>query len=263
MTGTDRRTFEQQFHDQQAEVRAQSFRNGRADLRFEDDAYLDHETWVRPAFAKLGSLRGKHVLDYGCGHGMAAVVLARARAHVTAFDLSPGYVREARERAAANGVHVNCVAADGETLPFPDASFDAVWGNAILHHLDLARAGRELYRVLKPGGIAVFCEPWGGNPLLGFVRRWLPYPGKDRTPDERPLTHADLEPLRQSFPVVEVEGHQLLGMLRRVCRVERFCRVLDQIDRRLLETLPALRNWCRYAVITLRKPPLFPQPLFT
>ena len=51
---------------------------------------------------------------------------------------------------------------------------DAVWGNAILHHLDLAKAGRELRRVLAPGGVAVFCEPWGGNPLLAFARRALP-----------------------------------------------------------------------------------------
>src|SRR5438874_4612936 len=160
MAGTDRRTTEQEFHDRQAADRAGSFRAGRADLRFNDADYLDHETWVRPAFAKLGDLRGKRVLDYGCGHGMAAVVLARAGAAVTAFDLSPGYVTEAREGATANGVTVECVVADGEDLPFPDGTFDAVWGSAILHHLDLSRAGRELSRVLKPGGVAVFCEPW-------------------------------------------------------------------------------------------------------
>src|SRR5215218_6106134 len=146
MTGTDRLAAEQAFHDTQAAERAESFRTGRADLAFVDDAFLDHETWVRPAFARLGDLRGKCVLDYGCGHGMAAVVLARAGAAVTAFDLSPGYVAEARERAAACGVATQCVVADGEHLPFPDASFDAVWGNAILHHLDLTRAGRELRR---------------------------------------------------------------------------------------------------------------------
>src|SRR5437868_3090663 len=139
MTGTDRLATEKEFHDRQAAGRAESFRTGRADLAFADDAFLDHETWVRPAFGKLGDLRGKHALDYGCGHGMAAVVMARGGATVTAFDLSPGYVAEARQRAAANGVVVECVVADGEHLPFPDATFDAVWGNAILHHLDLAR----------------------------------------------------------------------------------------------------------------------------
>lgn len=254
MTGTDRRITEQEFHDRQAADRAESFRNGRADLAFADDAFLDHETWVRPAFAKLGALSGKRALDYGCGHGMAAVVLARAGAEVTAFDLSPGYVAETGQRATANGVSVERWVADGEELPYPDAAFDAVWGNAILHHLDLARAGRELFRVMRPGGVAVFCEPWGGNPLLAFARRWLPYPGKHRTPDERPLTRHDLAPLRAIFPVVEVEGYQLFGMIRRVWSNPRACRAFDRFDARLLRSMPALGNWCRYAVITLRKP---------
>ena len=242
---------EQVFHDRQAAERAEAFRVGRADLRFADDAFLDHETWVRPAFARLGDLRGKRALDYGCGHGMAAVVLARAGADVTAFDLSPGYVAEARERLRANGVSGTVVAADGEHLPFPDRSFDAVWGNAILHHLDLAKAGRELARVMKPGGVAVFCEPWGGNPLLSLARRWLPYPGKDRTPDELPLTARDLEPLRGCFPVVEWEGFQLLIMVRRAWK-GKGVRFLDGADARLLRFAPGLKNWCRYVVVTLR-----------
>jgi SAM-dependent methyltransferase len=254
MTGTDRRLTEQQFHDEQAAARAQSFRAGRADLVFSDEAFLDHETWVRLAFEQLGDLRGKRGLDYGCGHGMAAVVLARARADVTAFDLSPGYVAEARARAHANGVRIACTVADGEELPFADAAFDVVWGNAILHHLDLARAGRELFRVMKPGAVAVFCEPWGGNPLLSFARKRLPYRGKDRTPDEQPLTRRALRPLRDIFPNTTVQGFQLLGMIRRVWNSPRICRMLDRADARLLRWLPPLANWCRYAVITLRKP---------
>ncbi len=244
---------ERLFHDQQAAERADSFRTGAARLRFDTDTFLDHETWVRPAFAALGDLRGKSALDYGCGHGMAAVALARAGAAVTAFDLSPGYVNECRARAAANGVSVLCVTADGEELPFADASFDAVWGNAILHHLDLGRAGRELHRVLKPGGVAVFCEPWGGNPLLGFARRTLPYPNKDRTPDERPLTRRDLRPLRALFPTVEVRGYQLFGMVRRVWKNRRALSLLDALDARLMRRAPGLGNWCRYAVIVLRR----------
>jgi SAM-dependent methyltransferase len=249
MIATDRRLAEQLFHDRQAAVRAAA----RPELRFSDAEYLDHETWVRPAFELLGNLNGKSVLDYGCGHGMATTLLARTGAYVTAFDLSPGYVNEARERARANGVQVNCVSADGEELPFADHSFDAVWGNAILHHLDLAKAGRELKRVMKPGGVAVFCEPWGGNPALAFARHFLPYAGKDRTADERPLVRRDLAPLRDIFPVVKVEGYQFFGMLPRAWRTRRTGRSpLDALDRVALRMCPPLRNWCRYVVIELR-----------
>ncbi len=240
---------EQQFHDTQAGERAAAYQTGRADLRFADGDYLDHETWVRPAFVKLGDVRGKQALDFGCGHGMAAVVLARAGATVDAFDLSPGYVAEARQRADVNGVRVKAVTANGEELPYPNATFDAVWGCAILHHLHLPKAAAELRRVLKPGGVAVFCEPWGGNPLLSFARRTLPYPGKHRTPDERPLLKADLVPLRAAFPRLTVQGFQFLEMIRRVSPTAG--RLLRRTDRVLMRAVPSLENWCRYLVLTL------------
>jgi SAM-dependent methyltransferase len=252
MPATDRLSSERDFHDAQAAGRAKHFHVYRADLRFADSVYLDHETWVRPAVAKLGNLRGKTVLDFGCGHGMAAAVFARAGSIVSAFDLSPGYVAEAKDRAEANRVRVDFIVADGEHLPYADKSFDAVWGCAILHHLDLSLAARELRRVLRPGGVAVFCEPWGGNPFLTFARRFLPYPGKHRTPDERPLIRRDLGPLRETFPAMTIEGYQLFGMVRRVWRSRVVCGVANAFDRSLLRAVPRLRNWCRYAVITLR-----------
>ncbi|MGL4551895.1 MAG: class I SAM-dependent methyltransferase, partial [Gemmataceae bacterium] len=70
MKATDRLRDESQFHDQQAAGRAGRFPDP-ASLRFTDDDYLDHETWVRPAFAKLGPAAGLDALDLGCGHGMA------------------------------------------------------------------------------------------------------------------------------------------------------------------------------------------------
>jgi SAM-dependent methyltransferase len=248
-----RLTAEQHFHDRQAAGRAASL-SRPADLRFDDDAYLDHETWIRPAFAQLEPLAGARLLDLGCGHGMASVVAARRGAAVTAFDLSPGYLAEAARRAGANDAAVSFLQADGERLPFADASFDRVWGNAILHHLDLGRAARELYRVLRPGGVAVFCEPWGENPLLSLARRHLPYPGKQRTPDELPLRSRHLAPLRTVFGEVHLESYQLLSMVRRLGR-GRLVAPLDRADAWLLGRVPFLRRFCRYVVLTLRRGP--------
>jgi ubiquinone/menaquinone biosynthesis C-methylase UbiE len=203
--------------------------------------------------ARLGNVRGLHVLDYGCGHGMASVVLARRGARVTAFDLSEGYLSEASRRAVANGVHLDLVQADGQRLPFADAVFDRVWGNAVLHHLDLNLAGRELFRVLKPGGVAVFCEPWGENPLLRWARRHLPYPGKERTRDEEPLRLRHVCILRHIFPRVEWQGYQLLSMARRVLRPSRLTGGLERCDSVLLRRLPGLQRYCRYVVLQLHK----------
>jgi 2-polyprenyl-3-methyl-5-hydroxy-6-metoxy-1,4-benzoquinol methylase len=252
MSPLDRVTSERHFHDRQASERAAWFACRPHELRFRDDAYLDHETWIRPAFERLGDVAGLDVLDYGCGHGMAAVVLARRGARVTAFDLSGGYVAEARLRAAANDVALDFVQADGERLPFAAGSFDRIWGNAVLHHIDIPTAAAELFRVLRPGGWAVFCEPWGENPLLRWARRRLPYAGKHRTADEEPLRQRQVQQLHAVFPRVEAHGFQLLAMARRVAH-HHFHAGLDRWDRLLLEHAPALQRFCRYMVLTLRR----------
>jgi SAM-dependent methyltransferase len=243
---------EQAFHDLQAARRRGSWAANPPSLRFPPEAYLDHEPWIRPALQRLGALEGKRILDFGCGHGMASVILALAGAQVTAFDLSAGYLHEARLRAQANDVNVHVVLADGARLPFADKSFDAIWGVAILHHLALNQAAPEIKRVLRPGGSAVFCEPWGGNPLLRAARRWLPYHGKERTPDERPLAAADIACLRRFFSACDVGYCQFLGMIRRAWRRCPWIETFDCWDSSLLRRWPSLGRWCRYVVLTLR-----------
>ena len=251
MTGLiARHAAERTFHDAQARERAATFAADPGRLRVEDDAFLTHAGWIRPAFAALGDLRGQDALDYGCGHGVAAVVMARRGARVSAFDLSPGYVREANIRARANDVTLDAVVAAGEELPFADESFDVVWGNAILHHLELPRALPELKRVLRPGARAVFCEPWGGNPLLELARRRLPYPGKERTRDERPLLPADLATIRGQFPSCRATGHELFAALG---RVHPRLRALARLDRVVVGMVPKSQMWGRYLVIELRR----------
>jgi SAM-dependent methyltransferase len=243
---------EQEFHDRQAARRAATFGDDRRKWWVEDDAYLDHETWLRTAWAYLEPVAGQRVLDYGCGHGMAAVVLARRGAEVFAVDLSAGYITEAHRRATLNGVVVHCVQADCEALPFASESFDRVWGHAIVHHLCVHRAAAEVARILRPGGVAVFCEPWGGNPLLEIARRYLPYPHKERTPKERPLTSGRLAPLRRHFVQVQVEGFQLLTLIRRLGWYIG-TGWLERLEQKLLRRWPWLWQWCRYVVITCRK----------
>jgi SAM-dependent methyltransferase len=249
----DRLHAEQAFHDRQADLRTATFRVQPSALHVDVDSYLDHETWIRPAFAQLGDLDGRSVLDFGCGHGMAAVALVKLGARVTAFDLSPRYLIEARRRAEANGTPIHFTQADGDRLPFANESFDRIWGNAVLHHLDLHRAAHELHRVLRPGGIAVFCEPWGENPLLNVVRRRLHYSGKERTPDEQPLRRRDLAILRKSFPNLKTHGHQFLSMVRRVLPPGRLIRTLDRCDTCLLTHFPFFQRFCRYMVLTLHR----------
>jgi ubiquinone/menaquinone biosynthesis C-methylase UbiE len=249
----DRLLIESAFHDRQARQRSSTFLAQPDQLRLSDDDYLDHETWVRPAFERLGVLQNLRALDFGCGHGMAAIALARHGAHVTALDLSYGYLAEARQRAMANNIELQFVQATGERLPFVDGSFDRIWGNAILHHLDVRAAGEELFRILAPGGVAVFAEPWGENPLLRWARKRIPYPGKERTPDEEPLSRKHIRILRAIFFHVEVQGYQLIAMAGRVFSRSRRLTALNSWDQMLLTRVPRLQQYCRYVVLTLKK----------
>ncbi len=101
------------------------------------------------------AVRGRHVLEIGCGAGGQAAVFARTGARITAIDITDQAVRLTRRRFDLEGLPGLVQRADAERLPFADESFDRVWSWGVIHHTpDIGRAVREIQRVLKPGGLA-------------------------------------------------------------------------------------------------------------
>jgi ubiquinone/menaquinone biosynthesis C-methylase UbiE len=102
-------------------------------------------------------------LEIGAGTGYFSLNLMQAGLieRATATDISPGMLATLEENAGRLGLDLKTAAAEAETLPFPDESFDLVFGHAVLHHIpDLERAFSEFARVLRPGGMLAFCgEP--------------------------------------------------------------------------------------------------------
>ena len=102
-------------------------------------------------------------LEIGTGTGYFTLNLLQAGAirNATATDISPGMLDTMKENAKRLDLKVTAKVTEAETLPFDDASFDLVFGHAVLHHIpDLAKAFREFDRVLRPGGYVAFCgEP--------------------------------------------------------------------------------------------------------
>ncbi len=141
----DRRIFHPRYMRLTADVRGRVF--GR---------YVDFD-----------ELDGKEVLEVGCGSGIAAQMLAEAGANLTAVDLTPWAVDTTRTRLHAFGLDATVQEADGEHLPFADASFDLVFSWGVIHHSsDMDRALGELVRVCRPGGRLV---------LMVYNRRSLFY----------------------------------------------------------------------------------------
>ena len=118
-------------------------------MRPQDDAW-----WARfDAVVRLGSLRGRRVLDVGCGTGaLAAALEDRARAKVWGVEPSPEMMAVARARLPRT---VGLRPGRAEALPFRDAWFDGVVYSLVVHLVDRAQAFSEARRVLAPNGRVV------------------------------------------------------------------------------------------------------------
>src|SRR5438045_2332961 len=115
-------------------------------------------------------------LEIGAGTGYFSLNLLRQGilSDVTCTDVSAGMLETLAGSAERLHLDVETVVCDAENLPFPNNSFDVVFGHAVLHHIpDLERAFSEFRRVLKPGGLIAFCgEPSKtGDRLAGYPKR--------------------------------------------------------------------------------------------
>ncbi len=157
------------------------------------------------------NLSNKTVLDIGCGVGEASVFFAERGATVVGVDISPEMVKTTKKLAKLHKVaqRVNSEIADIQSLPFKTNSFDIIHGKAILHHVNLNEAVKEVYRALKPGGIAIFSDPLDYNlfiKLYEIISREL------RSENERRLNLRDVQFIHKIFKKVEWIGTDILSL---------------------------------------------------
>jgi ubiquinone/menaquinone biosynthesis C-methylase UbiE len=106
----------------------------------------------------LPDIEGKDALELGCGGGQWSVWLARHGARVVGLDLSGRQLEHARRNLVAAGTRAELVQASAESLPFGDAAFDLVLSDhGAMSWADPDRTVPEVARVLRPGGVLVFC----------------------------------------------------------------------------------------------------------
>ncbi len=125
--------------------------------------------WARRVKMLSNHLRaGMSVLELGCGTGYFTRELVRSGADIVAVDLSPELLEIAQADCPAENVRFEIQ--DACALSYPDATFDSVVGSSVLHHLEIGKALREMYRVLKPGGTIYFTEPNMLNPQIAIQK---------------------------------------------------------------------------------------------
>ena len=123
------------------------------DTRFFNSSPLFEGSQPFGRFIPFQELKGKRVLEIGCGLGSHSQLLAEAGCRLTSIDLTPRAVALTKRRLELNQLSAEVLEMDGENMTFRDAEFDFVWSWGVIHHsAHTDRIVREVARVLKPGG---------------------------------------------------------------------------------------------------------------
>ena len=131
--------------------------------------YLDDEMWLFRRF--LSPLHGRRILKTDLWDEAKNTRIlcwaAAAGASVFGVDISPTIVMRARRQFANRNLSLKGQVADIRSLPFPDASFDAVYSMGTIEHFaETDTALEEIFRVLTPGGVAIIGVPNRCDPFL-------------------------------------------------------------------------------------------------
>jgi len=223
---------------------------------------------------EFGDVRGKTILDYGCGAAEGGIYFAKRGARVVGVDVSAKMLGLAHDLAKAHGVSIETRRVESDRIPGETDEFDLIYGNGVLHHVPHDTAVPELSRVLKSSGKACFIEPLPYNPVINVYRKLAK---EMRTDDETPVTFEQIEAFKRYFGRVEHEEFWLTTLsvflkfylwdradpnrerywkkiYSDAPKLEGFFRPLNALDRRLLKLAPALGRLCWNTVITVSAP---------
>lgn len=206
--------------------------------------YIDHLHKIRA---------NDKVLEYGCGMGSSAHLLAGLGAKVCGVDISEVAIKQAHLKADQTQLNnLSFHVMDAEKLAFSDLSFDLICGTGILHHLHLEKAFGEIARVLKPTGKAIFKEPLGYNPLLKLYRILTPHL---HTIDEHPLLKKDFQMARRYFNKVEVHYFDLLTLavipFMKFSDSTGLLEISSRLDQKIFHIFPYLKYWAGIVILVL------------
>lgn len=160
---------------------------------------------VSDALAYFGDVRGKRILDIGCGNGGTSLMLARGGGEVLALDTSQVAVDNLNTLAREQGIR-NVIAVRADAMQIGElGGFDYVFGSLILHHIEpFDEFASLLGQSIRRGGRAFFFENNAASDLLIWFREhivgrlWVPRCGDGI---EFPLTPAEIDMLRRHFSV--------------------------------------------------------------
>jgi len=204
------------------------------------------------AFYLLGDIRGKTVVDLGCGTGENIVPLVRREARVIGIDISPDLIGLAQQRLQNAHLEATLKVGSAYDTGLESGSVDIVFCMALIHHLDIGRARDEMLRILAKGGVVILKEPIRFSKTYAFLRSLLPA-AENISEFEHPLTRAELATMTQHFEAQEARYFRL-PWLPLVAKGLPFLRSAAwKADRWTLRRFPAAQHYATNVAMRLVK----------
>ena len=265
---TQRQLAEEAFHDQRAYLCESE--------PFKVDVFCA-KTSPENLFAleQIGQLKDKKILDLGCGGGEAAIYFAWKGAEVDAVDISLNALAILKKRKIFYNLEnkIHTIKTSTEHLPEVSEKYDVVFVNGILHHVNIESTVKEVFRVMKKGGTAVFIEPLTYNPIIKIYRKIC---RELRSKHEKPLKYSDIKfmgslfggELRQEFHfftllifiyffIIGIDPNKVRYWKKIVYdgnKYERLVYFLHKVDKLFFKLFPFLKRFCWNIVVILKKP---------
>jgi ubiquinone/menaquinone biosynthesis C-methylase UbiE len=204
------------------------------------------------SYKLLGDIKNKKLLEIGCGSGRQAIELSQRGAQVTSIDIAEESVNALQRKIKENKLkNIKVLKMNGESLTFPNNSFDRVYINCVLMHADKDKVIPESLRVLKKGGILVFKET---------IKEWLfAFPYRTFSPFRKTEPHyvrlKDIKHLtkeHKEFYLLSTAALFLVYGARKFNGPMKIYNTMTKFDRILLKAFPLLRNvsWVSVAKVT-------------
>jgi SAM-dependent methyltransferase len=218
---------------------------------------------------------GLRVCEWGCYSGKLAIYLSKK------YEAMEVYGVDIAHSALAFGSELNrrlngsaqflCNDLSSEKLAVKPGAFDVIVGLGILHHVPTPQAYRNVGSALAEGGVGIFLEPTRLNP---FVRLYRHLRREKYSPHERPVDFSTIDDIEAAIPECDISytaehflSPWVMFVLKQVEKVARLVRrqgvgpgfgrdvmrICGQVDDFLLMKVPALRPFCQYFTITIRK----------
>jgi SAM-dependent methyltransferase len=250
MTDQDRVTREKQWHNEThgSDIRGVVGKYYATLSKLSDD--------MNVLIEGLLNVQSTVLLDYGCGTGTRLLKYAKDIHSGIGIDISDASIEEAISMKERDGLaNIDFAVMDAMNMTFEDKTFDVVIGTAILHHLEMKPALLEIKRVLGKmgGGVAVFNEPLGTNPLINTYRKVTP---QMRTSDEQPLRRQDIALIKEIFPKTNIRYYSFLTLLAVPFRNRRcfkgMLKILASIDAVILRTKSPFKWFAWYCLIEMK-----------